>query len=102
MPRFQRNGSFLVIAFRFFYHHLKHRNCFQLGAIGQQPTGTFDICTLRLFIIMAAASTTEQLGAIASGALSGGHTFIFQKPIIQNKQPSGRGGCTAVYVSNHR
>lgn len=39
---------------------------------------------------MATEASNEQLGAIASGALAGGHTFTFQKPIIQNKPPSGR------------
>lgn len=33
-----------------------------------------------------------------SNELSGGNTYRFDKPILQNKMPPGRGGSTVIYV----
>mmetsp|Transcript_7680 Transcript_7680/g.8384 ORF Transcript_7680/g.8384 Transcript_7680/m.8384 type:complete len:356 (-) Transcript_7680:842-1909(-) len=45
---------------------------------------------------LPANSTAEITTSI--NTLSGGHSFSYQKPIVQNKSPPGRGGCTSIFA----
>jgi hypothetical protein len=48
---------------------------------------------------MNSQQQTDQAAVIPVTTSSGGHSFSYHKPIIQNKLPPGRGGASCIYVS---